>query len=100
VRNGLGEVLLVTGRLADARTEYTAALKVATTSSERYDQGRAHDGLARAHQASGDPARARRHWQEALACYEALGVIEAGPIRASLRTACASSHSDPAAFTE
>lgn len=100
VRNGLGEVFLVTGRLADARTEYTAALKVATTSSERYDQGRAHDGLARAHQASGDPARARRHWQEALACYEALDVIEAGPIRASLRTACASSHSDPAAFTD
>jgi tetratricopeptide (TPR) repeat protein/transcriptional regulator with XRE-family HTH domain len=88
VRNGLGEVLLVTGRLADARTEYAAALDVATTSSERYDQGRAHDGLARAHQASGDPARARRHWQEALACYEALGVIEVGPIRARLgRTA-------------
>ncbi len=88
VRNGLGEVLLVTGRLAEARTEYAAALAVATTSSERYDQGRAHDGLARAHQAGGDPGRARRHWREALACYEALGVIEAGPIRARLgRTA-------------
>jgi tetratricopeptide (TPR) repeat protein/transcriptional regulator with XRE-family HTH domain len=84
VRNGLGEVLLATGRLTEARAEYAAALDVATTSSERYDQGRAHDGLARAHQAGDDPARARRHWQEALACYEALGVIEAGPVRARL----------------
>jgi tetratricopeptide (TPR) repeat protein len=84
VRNSFGEILLATGRCADARTQYTTALEMATAASERYDQGRAHDGLGSVHQASGAPARARHHWQEALACYEDLGAPEADQIRARL----------------
>ena len=44
----------------------------------------AHDGLATAHQASGVPAKARHHWQQALALYIDLGAPETQRIRAHL----------------
>lgn len=82
--NGLGETLLATGQLTDAREQHSAALAVAAQIGGRYQQARAHYGLARACDATGDPAEALVHWQEALALYAALGAPEAGQIREHL----------------
>ena len=72
------------GRPEDARAEHTAALRLAAQTGDTYEQARAQAGLAGSWQASGFPARARRHWQEALTRYDDLGVPEAGEIRARL----------------
>jgi hypothetical protein len=60
---------------------------VTTDSGERYEQARAHRGLARSYYADGDADQARHHWQQALALYTALDAPEADQIRAQLSTA-------------
>ena len=82
--NALGELLLATKCFAESRTRYVAGLDAATRAGEEYEKARAHDGLARAYHASDDPGRARRHWQEALAIYNALGTPEADQVRTQL----------------
>jgi tetratricopeptide (TPR) repeat protein len=77
-------VLLAMERLADARVEHTAALRLAAQAGDTYEQARAHAGLASSWQASGYPDRARRHWQEALKRYDGLGAPEADQVRATL----------------
>ncbi len=47
-------------------------------------QARSHDGLARTCHATGDLDQARRHWEQAVALYSALGVPEAARVRAKL----------------
>jgi hypothetical protein len=51
------------------------------------EQARAHSGLARACEADGDSLQARRHWQEALTHYTAIGAPEAREIRDRLAMA-------------
>ncbi|MGO9082419.1 MAG: ATP-binding protein [Streptosporangiaceae bacterium] len=82
--NSLGEMLLETGRPADARTEHAAAHGLAAQAGERYEQARAHAGLASACQASGNARKAHHHWREALALYTDLDAPEADQVRAQL----------------
>ena len=66
------------------RDRHTTALTLATQTGERYEQARAHDGLARTHHASGELDQARHHWNQALALYTDLGVPEADDVHAHL----------------
>jgi len=47
----------------------------------RYEQARAHNGLAHTCHAAGDPGQARRHWKEALTLYISLGAPETDQVR-------------------
>src|SRR6266567_1656184 len=82
VLNGLGELLFATERIDGARAQHAAALDAASQVGEKYEQARAHLGLARAYQASGDAGKARHHSQQALVRYTELGAPEAGQIQA------------------
>jgi hypothetical protein len=53
-------------------------------SGERFEQARAHRGLARSYHAGGAADQAGYHWRQALALYTALGDPEAEQIRAQL----------------
>ncbi len=59
--NAAGEALLAAGRPVDACAQHAAALVLASQNGERFQQARAHDGLAAAHAAAGDRALARRY---------------------------------------
>jgi hypothetical protein len=65
----------------------TPALGLASQVGDKYEQARAHSGLARGYQATGEPARAHRHLQQALALFTELGAPEADQLRAQLATA-------------
>ncbi len=82
--NGTGEVLLATGLRGQAVSQHASAHTVASEINDRHEQARAHIGLARAHQASGDLRRARGHWRNALAHYIELGLPDADDARAGL----------------
>jgi DNA-binding SARP family transcriptional activator/Flp pilus assembly protein TadD len=82
VLNGLGEALLATGQTQQAIARLTAALGLAEQTGARDEQAQARYDLARAHAAIGDQEQARRHAQQALAGYLALGVPEAENLRA------------------
>lgn len=82
--NSLGEVLTTSGRPAEARNRHNAALTLATTTGDRYEQARAHAGLAEAARALGSQHEVTVHLEQALALYESIGVPEAGDIRAAL----------------
>lgn len=84
--NGLGEVLFRTGDADKAREHHATALRLASEADVPLEQARAHSGLARVSQASGDLVQARHHWQEALTRYEAIGAPEADDIRTRLAT--------------
>jgi hypothetical protein len=57
---------------------------VASEVGEKYEQARAHAGLARAYQASGDTGQARHHGHQALTRYTELGAPEAGQFETQL----------------
>ena len=63
---------------------YTAALGLASRIGDRYEQARAHDGLARGHHAMGSEGRARRRWRRALTLFTRLGAPEAEEVRTRL----------------
>ena len=85
VLNTRGEVLLATGRGPDAAREHASALSAATEAGEKYEQARAHDGLATAGAtARATSARPIRHWKQALVLYTELGAPEADEVRAQL----------------
>jgi tetratricopeptide (TPR) repeat protein/transcriptional regulator with XRE-family HTH domain len=84
VLNNLGQALLAGGEPGRARTQHASALDLAGQVGYKYEQGRAHDGLARASQARGDYGRAREQWRRALAIYLELGTPEADEVRARL----------------
>ena len=63
---------------------HAAVLSVTTQNGEKYEQARAHNGLAHAYHAAGDPGQARRHWKEALTLYIILGAPETDQVRAHL----------------
>ena len=76
-----------TGQPGQACAQHAAALGLAIADGDKYQQARAHHGLARACQAAGDPGQARHHWQQALALYTDLGAPEADQVRAQLAAA-------------
>ena len=82
--NSVGETHRATGALREALIQHTAALTLATQISDRYEQARAHNGLAHAHHTTGDLDQARHHWRHALALYTDLGVPDADDIPAHL----------------
>ncbi|HEY6709939.1 MAG TPA: hypothetical protein VJB61_20380 [Actinomycetota bacterium] len=69
------------------RALHETALGLATDIGERYEWGRALEGLARALDAADQPADAHQRRQEALTLYEDLGVPEAEALRRDLATA-------------
>lgn len=92
--NGLGEALVATGQAELARTRHADALTAALETTNRYEQARAHNGIAATHRNTGDLEQARHHWQHALALYTDLGLPDAETVRAHL-TALAQVHPDP-----
>ncbi|HUD37586.1 MAG TPA: BTAD domain-containing putative transcriptional regulator [Streptosporangiaceae bacterium] len=82
--NSLGEALAGAGLTAQSRAKHEAALELADRSGHKYEQARAHDGLARGYQADGDTARAHRHWEGALSLYTDLDTPEASQVRSRL----------------
>lgn len=75
--NSWGDVLLAAGRPGDARAQHTMALRLASQIDDKYEQARAHSGLARCHAAVGSGRQAGDHQQRAFTIYQALGVPEA-----------------------
>jgi hypothetical protein len=63
------------------------ALGLAGQIHDKYEQARAHNGLARGYHATGDLAQARCHWQQALALCADLGTPDAEHIRDQLNAA-------------
>jgi len=82
--NSLGESLLAAGQSAEVRTQLGFALDLATRVGNKYEQARAHHGLARGHQAAGEPVLAHRCLRQALAIFTELGAPEADQITAAL----------------
>lgn len=66
------------------RGRHAAALRLVSQADAPREQAHAHSGLARACQASGDPAQALSQWQEALTRNTTIGAPEASEIRALL----------------
>jgi DNA-binding SARP family transcriptional activator/tetratricopeptide (TPR) repeat protein len=83
--NDIGETLRAANRAAEALIAHQEALTMADTSGERYEQARAHDGLAHAHHGLGNLDQARRHWRQALNIFTDLGTPEAEQIRSRLQ---------------
>ena len=81
--NALGETLLALGRPGEADAALALALGLASKTGDRYEQARAHAGLARSYQ-DRDPDRVLLHRQQALALYDGLGTPEASKLRAEL----------------
>jgi hypothetical protein len=75
--NELGELLVTTGRTTGARPYLEEALARATASGDRYEQGRAHLGLARVHADDGDQAGSARAAARAAALFGELGIPRA-----------------------
>jgi tetratricopeptide (TPR) repeat protein len=82
--NGLGNASLLAGKPQDARIYYASPLGLASQADEKYQQARAHHGLARSHDAAGDRGEARHHWQHALILYENLATPEAEQVRLAI----------------
>jgi tetratricopeptide (TPR) repeat protein/DNA-binding XRE family transcriptional regulator len=75
--NGTGEILLAIGQPDQAITCHRTALDLASQSGDRYQQARAHYGLANAASATSQQDH-DQHRQHALTIYAELGVPEAG----------------------
>ncbi|WP_456237641.1 BTAD domain-containing putative transcriptional regulator [Actinoplanes oryzae] len=72
--NSLGEVLTATDRPVEARNRHTAALALAVATGDRYEQARAHAGLAAAARALAEPAAAGTHTRAADHLWTTLGI--------------------------
>ena len=70
------------GHVDHARTHHNAALTLAVQIGERYEEARAHDGLARTYHPLDEYDQACHHWQQSLGLYTQLGVPEANNVRA------------------
>jgi hypothetical protein len=72
--NGLGELATAKRGTDDALTHHGQALELARRSEDRYEQARAHQGMATAHHVRGDETMAARHRDEARTLYRKLRV--------------------------
>ncbi|NUR30714.1 MAG: tetratricopeptide repeat protein, partial [Catenulispora sp.] len=79
--NVLGLTATALGDPAEAVARHEAALECIGAAGEPLVRGHAHLGLARAHRALGRPDPARRHAEQALALYTAIGGHEADEVR-------------------
>jgi tetratricopeptide (TPR) repeat protein len=75
ILNDLGVTLTAVGEPAEARELHLLALRLAEGVGHRYQQARAHDGVA-ATWAVLDPVRAAEHWTIGLRLFAELGVPE------------------------
>ncbi|HEV2377764.1 MAG TPA: tetratricopeptide repeat protein [Streptosporangiaceae bacterium] len=75
--NSFAETQLATGQPEQARSSFTAALGLARRTGARYEQARAHLGLAGAYDATGHYDLAGRHRRQAMETCAGLGVPEA-----------------------
>jgi hypothetical protein len=82
--NGLGETLRLTGSIHEGRIQHADAPAVAVEIGNRYEQARAHDGIAIIDHATGDLGQARRHRQQALTLYTELDLPDADHLRAAI----------------
>ncbi|MEV6429514.1 tetratricopeptide repeat protein [Nocardia sp. NPDC051463] len=82
--NGLGETARCGADPRRAIADHTTALELADAASNLPERARAHDGLARAHDALGNLDDARAHGKSALELYTELGVPEADDMHAFL----------------
>ena len=82
--NGVGSIMLSTGRPDEARVQHGAALALASQIGDAYEQARAHNGLGAALRATGDITLARHHWLCALGLYTELGAPELDSVRAQV----------------
>jgi len=84
VLNELGESVYVAEDPVLAISHHQAALAIADDRRVAYEQGRAHNGLARSHQALGRLTEACYHSESALAVFTDIGVPEAEQTRDQL----------------
>lgn len=84
VLNELGRTLLRSGALAEAVDCHEEALRIHCKLGDRYREATSLDYLARDLLEGQDREQARRHWQAALAIFEALRAPEADEVRARL----------------
>jgi len=82
--NSVGETHHATGYHEQAHVHHNAALTLASQTGDRYEQARAHHGIAHTHHATGDLDQARHHWRRALILYTDLGVPDADDVHAHL----------------
>jgi DNA-binding SARP family transcriptional activator len=85
---GLGETMVATGQPERAIAHLTGALRLASAMDNLETQARAMHRLGSAHQAVGDIAGARGHWQESAAIYTRLASPAAEAVRALLDSGC------------
>jgi DNA-binding SARP family transcriptional activator len=76
ILNDLGATTVATGRVHESETHYRAALALSIRTRNRYEQARAHAGIAQA-RSDTDPGGAQRHRDQALAIGTDLGIPEA-----------------------
>jgi tetratricopeptide (TPR) repeat protein len=72
------------GHPVAARTELTAALRLAAESGNTYQQAGAHCDLAESHHRAGEDGQAGHHWRQALILYTELGAPEAEQVQSRL----------------
>ncbi|MFE7277584.1 tetratricopeptide repeat protein [Streptomyces sp. NPDC057623] len=80
----LGATLREFNAPLEARQRCEEAAALADRLSDRYQQARAHDGIAHCHALLGDADSARAHWQEAHRLFTGLGAPEADDIATRL----------------
>lgn len=83
---GIAATTRAIGQPRDGVHQYAAALAIATDKGFRYQQARAHNGLAHAYHELGDNLQARTHWQHALTIHADLGTPGANKIQSQLDT--------------
>lgn len=81
--NRLGDTLRSGSRPKKALRSYRRALTKTSQTGNRYENARAHYGIARTLTAIGSNDVARHHWEQALTLYSELGVPEAEEVRAA-----------------
>lgn len=89
--NTLGEVLLGDGAPAESSAAHERALTAATAAGDRYEEARAHAGLAAAASCRGEADTAVTHWTEAHARYAELGLPQAERAAQAIATLTAKS---------
>ena len=85
VLNNMGTTLRELGSPLEAVKCHEQALACADEVGDRYEQARAHDGLASCRRDLGDLGAARMHWRTARAVHLALGTPEAEQIAGELQ---------------
>ncbi|MDX8032292.1 tetratricopeptide repeat protein [Lentzea sp. BCCO 10_0856] len=84
VLNHLGFAHGLVGDQSSARAAHHEALALATEHGYRLEEARALEGLGTIARSTGAAVSAKRHWQQALERYEAIGVPDAERLRAAL----------------